>query len=365
VADKKKWQHFERLVAAIHRAADNGADVQWNESIAGRQFDVTIRFKRGFYRYLTVVECKDYSIPVPVGDVEAFVTKAKDAGANYAVMGSSSGFQSGARAKAAKHGMTLILISFSEPDPSPFGARFGDEIECLHIRDIDLEYCDGEKVSVPSDAAAIQYYNKHILFQTGESVRTLQSVIDEFSTRLDRGEMDEYRVTIINCPEGTVVIEPAYDEVPLKPLRRIHVSAGLTRTKTLVKSHTQFDSSLLVPTVEVTDLMTGEARRFDPAEVGLGVNTVLEPGKFYENPWLGMFYQCASIRGNVAEFHLVESFQLGELVCATFTQETKYAFYYVPVTDRKIIARLEQRLLRYLSDRSGDLRITPRRPIAT
>src|ERR1700730_13796760 len=106
----EKWKHFERLVAAIHKAADQGAEVRWNEKINGRQFAVTVRFKKGLYDYLTVVECKDYATPVPVGDVEAFVTKAKDAHANCAVIASPNGFQSGAQDVAAKHDMKLIQV---------------------------------------------------------------------------------------------------------------------------------------------------------------------------------------------------------------------------------------------------------------
>ena len=194
----------------------------------------------------------------------------------------------------------------------------------------------------------MDYYTKHILLRTGDSQSTLQSVVNELSVRLDRGQMGEYKVTKIDCPEGTIVVGPDDGEIPLRPVTHIHVTAGLTSTKTLIKGDTQFDQSLLVPNIEVTDLMTGEQRTFNPAEVGLGVNTVLEPGKFYENPWLGMFYQCASIRGNVAEFHLVEWFQLGELLCATFTQDVKYSFYFVPVSDPKVTARLQRRLEKYL-----------------
>lgn len=58
-----KWKHFERLVAAIHKVAQQGADVLWNEEINGRQFDVVIRFEEGLYHYLIVVECKDLFQP--------------------------------------------------------------------------------------------------------------------------------------------------------------------------------------------------------------------------------------------------------------------------------------------------------------
>jgi hypothetical protein len=68
-----KWKHFERLVTAIHRIADQGAEVRWNETIRGRQFDVTIRFQ-----YLTVVECKSYGDAISAEAVEALATKSSD-----------------------------------------------------------------------------------------------------------------------------------------------------------------------------------------------------------------------------------------------------------------------------------------------
>ena len=45
---EKKWQKFERVVAAIHLAQAKGASVTWDEHIDGRQFDVVIRFKFKF-----------------------------------------------------------------------------------------------------------------------------------------------------------------------------------------------------------------------------------------------------------------------------------------------------------------------------
>jgi hypothetical protein len=106
----KKWKMFERMVAAIHMAEQKGASVKWDEKIKGRQFDVTIRFKHGLYEYLTVVECKDYSKPVPAEKVDALVTKSRDAGADKAIMVSASGFQEGAIEVAKRHGVQLFTL---------------------------------------------------------------------------------------------------------------------------------------------------------------------------------------------------------------------------------------------------------------
>lgn len=339
-----KWKHFERLVAAIHKAADQGADVRWDDKIGGRQFDVTVRFKKGLYAYLTVVECRDYSKPVPVDKVEAFVTKAKDAHANYAVMASPHGFQSGAQEAAARHDMTLIQVTESEDiDPSVFGARFGPAVDALHISMIELEYTDGERKHLPDEGNVMTYYTNHVMLQTGSEKRTLESVITELSTRFDRGQLDEYKDNAIDCPADTRVIGPDDGEIPLKPIAKIHVKTGLIKSKTLIGS-TIFDPALLVPDVKVIDIRTGEESTFSPNRLRLGIDTVLEPGKFYENPRFGMYYYCEQIDGEIATIWLVEPFQLGELVQAKFKQGTKYAYYYVPVTDKAVLTRLQRRL---------------------
>ena len=55
--ENPRWERFKRFVAAIRRAVDPRAQVKWNDSINGRQFDVTLRFRKGLYDYLTAIEC--------------------------------------------------------------------------------------------------------------------------------------------------------------------------------------------------------------------------------------------------------------------------------------------------------------------
>jgi hypothetical protein len=107
VPTDKAWIQFERLVAAIHLAESEGGQVNWNEKINGRQFDVTLRFKFGFHEYLTVIECKDCSSKVPVEKVEALVAKARDANGNKAIMVSSNGYHLGCYHVAQRHGLNL------------------------------------------------------------------------------------------------------------------------------------------------------------------------------------------------------------------------------------------------------------------
>lgn len=340
----EKWKHFERLVAAIHRAADQGADVRWNEKIEGRQFDVTIRFKKGLYDYLTVVECKDYATPVPVGDVDAFVNKAKGAHANHAVMASPKGFQSGAQEVAGRDDMTLIHVTeSSDIDPAIFGANWGGETDALSMETVELEYTDGTRTKLPQQPNVMTYYCKNIILQTESERRTLDSVLEGLSVWFQRGEFGEYYDNAVDCPPNTLVAAPDDGVVPLKPIARIHVRTALIKAKTLT-GPVLFDPVLLVPDVKVKNVATGEEKIFGRHELGLGVNTVFEEGKFYEQPQFANYYYCDQINGKMATIFLVESFQLGILFQGEFNQETQYSKFYLPVTDANVIRRLQRRL---------------------
>src|SRR5271165_4168940 len=215
MADPRKWKHFERLIAAIHAAANRGAKVKWNDSINGRQFDVTIRFKQGLYEYLTVVECKDYTRPVPVEKVEAFVTKSQDVGAHHGVLASSSGFQEGALHAAKKHNITLIHVTSSyDVDLSPFGARWGGETDALHIHSISFEYADGEIKRLPEEAHALTYYVHQIALDWCQERVLLANVIQQYSMQFLNGRMEAYTDRVISCPPACRVISPDDGEIP-------------------------------------------------------------------------------------------------------------------------------------------------------
>ena len=342
--DTAKWKHFERLVTAIHKAADRGAEVRWNEVIDGRQFDVTIRFRKGMYEYLTVVECKDHAKPVSVERVDAFVTKAADVHANHAVMASTSGFQEGARDVARKHDMTLIHVTHSSDiDPSEFGAEWAGTTDVLHIQSIELEYTDGQRQRLAEQAHALTYYVHHILIQDGGTRRTLHDLIDIHTPQFVGGEPGSYRDHTIPCPQGCRVIAPDDGEIPLKPLARVLIRAAMTEARTLT-GPAMFEPYLLVPDVKVENVATGERKTFSPHDLALGVDTTFEEGRFYENPQLAMYYYCNRIEGDTASLYLLESFQLGILVQAEIKCKTVYASHYVEVSDSRIIRRLQRRL---------------------
>ena len=345
-AAPSKWKHFERLVAAIHKAATDGADVRWNDKINGRQFDVTIRFRKGLYDYLTVVECKDFATAVPVEKVEAFVTKAADVQANQAVMASPLGFQSGTQEVAAKHHVELFLITEStEVDHSIFGARLGKEIPALNIVEIELEYADGKLKKLPDPPNARTYYSQKLILRNAIETCSLDSVITSLKDQLNRGTVNEYVETVIDCIPGTEVIAPDDGEFPLKVLTKIHVTAGLVQAKTLI-GPTLFDPALLVPDIKAKNLATGEETTYSHASLPLGIDTVFCVGEFYAQPGIGFYFYCDKIEGDTATILLVESYQLGILLQAELFVKTKDANWYIPVptSDEALLKRLRQRL---------------------
>ena len=341
---EKKWEHFERLVVAIHRVANDGADVRWNDKIGGRQFDVTIRFRHGLYDYLTVVECKDYNHPVPVEKVEAFVTKAGDAQAHYSVMASTSGFQEGAERVARDQNMTLMHVTeTSDVDLSAFGIKWGAPGDVFHIERVELEYADGEKKPLPEQSNALRYYMGHVVIQFGSQRGTLDDLVENRYATLLEDATREYRDQTIVVPEGTRVIGPDDGEIPLKPLAAVHLRAAITTGQPMIGPNL-IDPYLLMPDVKVRNVTTGEENTFPQHGLPLGHNNTFETGKFYEQPQLASYYYCMNINGNLAEIWLVESFQHGQLIQAQMKVETKHANLYLPVTDNKTISRLKRRL---------------------
>src|SRR3546814_20243911 len=97
-------EYLERIVAGIHVATTQGAEVIWNEKINGRQFDVVVRFQVGTLRYLVLIAVKNRSRQVTAEPIESFVTKARDQTAINTYVYYAAGFQSGPVLVSARHG---------------------------------------------------------------------------------------------------------------------------------------------------------------------------------------------------------------------------------------------------------------------
>lgn len=104
-------EHLEQRVQRIHELIEQpGSVVTWNDHISDpdneaqtRQIDVTIR-RDG---YLTIVECRLRNRPQDVNWIEGLMGRRQSLGADAVIAVSSSGFTTGARAKAAAYGVIL------------------------------------------------------------------------------------------------------------------------------------------------------------------------------------------------------------------------------------------------------------------
>jgi hypothetical protein len=155
------------------------------------------------------------------------------------------------------------------------------------------------------------------------------------------GKTGVYETHTVELPPDTVT-GPDDGEIPLKPLERIHIRAGITKA-TVLDGPVKLDPYLFAPDVKVQDLATVKEEIYSQDRLRFDVNNTFVPGQFYELPQLAMYF-CKSIQGDVAHLSLIESFQHGQLIQGEFQQETKYSESYVPVTPKATIERLQRRL---------------------
>jgi hypothetical protein len=115
-----KWKRFEVLVAKLQQEFTPEAKVTFNDKIMGRnsgvprQIDISVRIKVGQFSLLIVLDCKDYSNPVDVKDVEEFLGLVDDVGANKGALVSSSGFTEAARTRAKNAGIDIYRLIDAE-----------------------------------------------------------------------------------------------------------------------------------------------------------------------------------------------------------------------------------------------------------
>jgi hypothetical protein len=121
--DAPKWKRFEKLAYEIQKELAGDADVKLNDSIEGvdskvaRQIDISIRKQIGQYAMLIVIDCKDYSEPLDVKDIETFSGLVKDVRADRGALIVSSSFTPAALNVAKNEGIdTYRLVDTESKD---------------------------------------------------------------------------------------------------------------------------------------------------------------------------------------------------------------------------------------------------------
>jgi hypothetical protein len=332
---EKKWKHFERLVAAVHLAfAGADARIKWDDDIEGRQFDLTIRFSHLTYDYLTVVEVKDYLVPVK--EVEAFVTKARRARANKTVMVSSAGFQSGAIEVARDEHVDLFVLK--EAEDWPQYVKVVQEKPVIGITDVELLDPHGSVLhQFPTLSSALRYFVESTLIISPQKKQTLDELIMGKREEWEPSVTSERSQITLPLSSHTRVEVPFVDPIPSAAVR---FSAELA--KGLEIDSGGIDLSMIPALFSFRNVITGEDRRIGEADIWLGIETEIRPGRFYHDPLHSMNYYCEARIGNSLTYVILESYQHGKLFQAEVKQTLTGRVRVVEIEDAREIQRLKR-----------------------
>lgn len=332
-----RWLKFERLVAAIQRTDAPLALVEWNSRIAGRQFDVVLRFAVGSHSYLTVFECKDQARPVPVGDIEAFVIKARDAGASKAVIVSSSGFQSGAFDVARRHHIELFTLSYLDEVPEELLSA--DLIPTVRVFDLRLGLAGSvDWEALPEDRGLPAYLERNVTLRSPISAETLLDFINRIfiEAGLKPKPVEQEYTTALSPTREAYIPHQRYTRV----VDRVQFKYRYDSLRALKQPGV--DPTLVSGTFEYRDILSGKVTSFPRYTIQLDHDTLFVPGSFYFNPALEYSYYCERIDGDQVRLFLVESYQHGNLVQGVLRARVSVQRHYVEITDPVEVSRLRR-----------------------
>lgn len=344
---KEKWKTFERLVGAINAAEQRGAVVKWSEKINGRQFDVTVRFKHGLYEFLTVVECKDHSKPVPAEKVDALVTKARDAGADKAVMVAASGFQAGAVEVARRHNVQLFTLKTLAETPE---GKLTDELTpVLCVFGFRFQEADSNGViAIPEETGILRMSLRDNKIQGPSIDTTPEQVIDDVLDRVTQLATAMPQRFEVKYPVGTVLVHSNTGvRVPISTFSFHFCLVAVSEL--LTTEGLGVDRYLSGSIYKLEEPLASEARTIDTSKLRHGFDTTLMPGKYYINPNLQFSYYCQAVIEDLATMVLVESYQLRNLIQVTFAIQQDWWSQFVEITNEAEIERLHQMYEAYLN----------------
>lgn len=335
------WKKFERLVAAIHQAETQGAQITWNDKINGRQFDVTIRFKLGIHEYLTVIECKEYSGKVPVEKVEALVTKSQGVNANKTIMVSSNGYQSGCFEVAARYGISLLTLN------EKIDVNLDDLIEsmvpALNIFSVKFILKDSKEYLLEEEGGKLPYLMNNIEIITSNTKANPNQIITQWQLNTPQLDSYEEKEAVVTLPGDSIAKIPHEDDLHVVGIKfKYKLTDAFVTNKPIVDMTTLEN---LGTKYELIDEAGNVVNSTSMSDLSMGFDTVLKPGNFYFSPGIGYYYYCDKIIGDLVHFVLVESYQHGRLIQAEYTQKKEWSKKYVEVTDKKKLAFLRKLLL--------------------
>lgn len=336
-----KWKKFERLVAAIHTAEQKGANVKWNDVIDGRQFDVTIRFKEGFYKYLTVIECKDYTNPVPVKEVEAFVTKSRRVKADKSIMLSASGFQSGAKEVAKYEKMSLFsLMSLPQTSVEDLFEQISPFVCLIYFFRFRLSE-PNTFVAIPEETGILRSMMRETKI-IGKAIDTCpEEIVHQYKGQAKELATETPQTLEIQFPYDTEVkhmngllshkVKSFLFDYCLIPISNLKSTQGLG-----------IDPYLSGDVYKFTDEISNSSQIIDKSKYKLGFDTKIKAGDFYKNPNLDFSYYCEFVGKTQVKMWLIESYQNNGLFQGIGTLPLSNTTQFVEITEKTEIDRLRK-----------------------
>ena len=341
---KNNWKGFERLVAAVNASNIKNGTVTWNDSVDGRQFDVTIRFKAGDYDFLTVIECKNYKSKVPVEKVEAFVTKSRGVKANKAVMFSSKGFQSGCKVVAEQYGVDLFELS--EEDEIPEEVLQATTTPAINIFDVSLNLSKKSKHSFEDGPKLHYLFLNTYLVIPDEQEFTLSDFVSQWAnSRFDKLTR-EPKLFDIDLPIETKVKLP--DEDTWQEIKNINTTVKIIDAVVANKPGLdRYVSESFNKKVILKNTLSDDVTEIPFKDINHGFDTQLREGAFYHSINLGFNYYCEKIVGDLVHWILLESYQHGRKLDVKFTATIGNSKGYVEITDKIQLQRLKKYLKKF------------------
>lgn len=291
----------------------------------------------------------------------------------------AAGFQEGAVAVARRHGIDLFTVRFDEADAqiSPktnfivhrrrdappctkLELSLGEPVHMAAIEDAKLIFADGRRHDLPTESTQMTYYAERSILGDG---RTLADVMQ--SNPRHPPPLGKTRREVITLDQPTSIVPP--DEYYFRAGLLTRVDMGIVgRTSRALSGNVIIEPTAFHSPVIYTNELTGERTSYAAAQLPLNTDSVI-PGRFYFQLYPLRYYHCASIEQTLVRWELIESFQSAQLMRSTFTQESAYGAFYIPVADKAIIQRLERRLTDYhaLQARIPPAPALPNRPPPT
>ncbi|MEZ8717869.1 restriction endonuclease [Vibrio splendidus] len=101
--DSEQWAELKNICIEQNKKIIDKSGIE-------REFDLYWEYDLGGISYKTVIECKDYASTISIEKIDALVGKVHDLPDLKAIFATKTGYQSGAKIKAEKHDIELLIV---------------------------------------------------------------------------------------------------------------------------------------------------------------------------------------------------------------------------------------------------------------